>query len=401
MGESAARRTAFAGALVAVALLGDSYLYAVLPLYHAEAGVTLVAVGWLLSVNRWVRLITNPLAGAVGVRWGWSAAFAGALWLGAATTAGYGLLKGFWLLLAARCLWGLVWSFLRLGGMAAVLADSPPGRHGRQMGLFIGIARLGSLVGVVAGGLLADRLGFAHTALLLGSATAAGAALGTLPPAVGGRWGAPGRAAGAPPVPNGLRHRWVPAGGPEWGACLTVATLHMVISGLVTSTVSLLVRERIGDAVAVGPWLLGAAAVGGLLLGTRWILDLALGPAVGHWSDQHGRGAALAAAMVVMVVCLVGLSRATGLVQLALWTTILFGAGTAAAVALDARAGDLAGREAGRFLPLYNTWLDLGAAAGPILGYAAVSRYGLGAVYVGAGAALLAAWALGERLHRR
>lgn len=52
-------RTLFAGGLVAVSLFGDSYLYAVLPVHHAEAGVGLVAVGWPLSINRWVRFFTN------------------------------------------------------------------------------------------------------------------------------------------------------------------------------------------------------------------------------------------------------------------------------------------------------------------------------------------------------
>ncbi|MFZ5817410.1 MAG: MFS transporter, partial [Bacillota bacterium] len=168
-------RTLFAGALVAIAILGDSYLYAVLPVHHAEAGVGLAAVGWLLSINRWVRFFTNPLAGAVGARLGWGWAFAGALWLAAATTAGYGLLKGLTALLVARALWGLSWSFLRLGGMAAVLADSPEGRRGRLMGLFTGVFRLGSLVGVAAGGLLADRLGFRTTALLFAAVAALGA----------------------------------------------------------------------------------------------------------------------------------------------------------------------------------------------------------------------------------
>ena len=69
-------RTLFAGALVAISLFGDSYLYAVLPIYYAEAGVGLVAVGWLLSINRWIRFFTNPLAGVIGPRVGWGWAFA-------------------------------------------------------------------------------------------------------------------------------------------------------------------------------------------------------------------------------------------------------------------------------------------------------------------------------------
>lgn len=115
-------RTRFAGALVAISLFGDSYLYAVLPVYYDEAGISLLMVGVALSANRWIRFFTNPLAGYLGARIGWGVAFALALWLAAATTAGYGLLQGALWLIVLRCLWGLCWSFLRLGGMAAVLA---------------------------------------------------------------------------------------------------------------------------------------------------------------------------------------------------------------------------------------------------------------------------------------
>lgn len=389
-----ARRTLFAGALVGVSLFGDSYLYAVLPIAYPAAGLSLEAVGWLLSANRYIRLLTNPLAGAVGARLGWAGAFAGALWLASATTAAYGLLRGLWALLAARALWGLCWSFLRLGGMAAVLADSPTGRRGRLMGLFTGIFRLGSLVGVVAGGYLADLVGFHTTALLLAGATAAGAAVGSLPPALGGRWGAPARAAAPAPPAGGACGNWLPASRPEWAACLSAAVLHLVVSGIVTSTLGLLVRQRLGAQVALGPWLLGAATVSGLVLGSRWVIDLLLGPALGHWADRRGRGPVLAAATLVLVLGLLGLARVEGLWPLLLAAVLTFVAGTGAATALDAWAGDLAGRAPGRFLPAYNTWLDLGAATGPVAGYALAARLGLGATYLaGAGALLLAAGA--------
>lgn len=387
-----ARRTVFAGALVGLSLFGDSYLYAVLPIHYAVTGISLEAVGWLLSANRYIRLLTNPLAGALGARLGWGGAFAGALWLAAVTTAGYGVLRGFWALIAMRALWGLCWSFLRLGGMAAVLADSPAGRRGRLMGLFTGIFRLGSLVGVVAGGFLADHLGFATTALLFAGATAAGAVIGSLPPAVGGRWGPPTRDAAPGPATAGAHRHWIPATGPEWAASLSAATLHMVVSGIVTSTLGLLVKERLGTQIGVGPWLLGAATVTGLVMGSRWVIDLAIGPALGHWADHRGRGAVLGAATTALILGLLGLMQAAGLLPLALAAVVVFVAGTGAATVLDAWAGDLAGRSPGRFLPAYNTWLDFGAATGPVLGYYLAARLGLPATYAAGAIGLLLAW---------
>ena len=80
------KRTAFAGTLVALAILGDSFLYAALPVHYREVGISLIMVGWLLSLNRWVRLFTNAAAGWLGSRLGWNTVFTAALWLAAITT---------------------------------------------------------------------------------------------------------------------------------------------------------------------------------------------------------------------------------------------------------------------------------------------------------------------------
>jgi MFS transporter, DHA1 family, inner membrane transport protein len=47
------------GLVVAPAQLGDSLIYAVLPLHAEEFGVSLVVVGVLLSLNRWTRLVAR------------------------------------------------------------------------------------------------------------------------------------------------------------------------------------------------------------------------------------------------------------------------------------------------------------------------------------------------------
>ena len=52
----------FIALATAFSLLGDQMLYSVLPTYYAELGLMPYQVGLILSVNRWVRLITNSLA---------------------------------------------------------------------------------------------------------------------------------------------------------------------------------------------------------------------------------------------------------------------------------------------------------------------------------------------------
>ena len=50
---------------MALSILGDSMLYAVLPAHAASLGIPVAGVGVILSVNRWIRLATN--FGAAGV----------------------------------------------------------------------------------------------------------------------------------------------------------------------------------------------------------------------------------------------------------------------------------------------------------------------------------------------
>lgn len=57
----------------------------------SHAGVTLAAVGWLLSVNRLVRLPLNVLSGWLADRVGPKTPYVTGIALGVASTAGYGL----------------------------------------------------------------------------------------------------------------------------------------------------------------------------------------------------------------------------------------------------------------------------------------------------------------------
>lgn len=63
--------------ITALALLGDSLLYSLLPLYAGTLGLSTFMVGLLLSANRWVRLVTNSLASARSLGGG----FQGLCWL--------------------------------------------------------------------------------------------------------------------------------------------------------------------------------------------------------------------------------------------------------------------------------------------------------------------------------
>ena len=147
----------------ALSLLGDSMLYIALPLHWQEAGLdSLWQVGALLAANRLVRLPVNPLIGLLYQRISLRTGLLLAVLLGAISTCGYGWAQGFvaWLLL--RALWGVAWSLFRIGGLTAVVRCSEPDGQGHAIGLYNGLYRLGSLFGMLLGGLLVPIPGCRH-----------------------------------------------------------------------------------------------------------------------------------------------------------------------------------------------------------------------------------------------
>ncbi|HKW78991.1 MAG TPA: MFS transporter, partial [Candidatus Limnocylindria bacterium] len=123
------RRTPSAPALanalvVSASLLGDTFLYTVLPVQAATLGVSRPTVGVLLSVNRWVRLATNPLAGRLYERFPAGPLVVLAIVLTAISTAMYALPAMLALFVAGRLVWGFCFSLLRLGSFLAALEDA-------------------------------------------------------------------------------------------------------------------------------------------------------------------------------------------------------------------------------------------------------------------------------------
>jgi MFS family permease len=161
---------------IGLSLLGDSMLYAVLPVIHREINIPVEAVGVLLSANRFVRLVSNVAAGSIVIRYGRRIPFLAALIMAAAVTTSYGLVTGVWGFLAARLLWGISWSFIRMEGMSTVLDLASPALgtaalRGTYMGIYQSLARLGGAAGMLVGSTLSDIVGYSSAFVLLGCLT--------------------------------------------------------------------------------------------------------------------------------------------------------------------------------------------------------------------------------------
>src|SRR5713226_2228886 len=77
--------------VVAASLIGDTLLYTALPVSASSLGISRPVVGLILSLNRWVRLLTNPLAARLYGRFAAGTLVFAAILLTAVSTAMYAL----------------------------------------------------------------------------------------------------------------------------------------------------------------------------------------------------------------------------------------------------------------------------------------------------------------------
>lgn len=160
---------------LALSLLGDATLYTVLPSPEIalQTGLSLAMVGFLLGINRLVRLLFNGMAGWVYDRLPRRPLMLISLAIGTVSTAFYAFGSGPILLTTGRVLWGLAWSGLWIGANSMTLDISNDLNRGRingrlQMWFFIGVA-LSSFFGGLFTDLFTYRGGLWISSLLSGT----------------------------------------------------------------------------------------------------------------------------------------------------------------------------------------------------------------------------------------
>lgn len=352
--------------VVGLAVLGDSLLYAVLPTRYATFGVPLELVGVLLSANRLVRLAFNSVAGRAYERWGPGRPFLVGATLGTLTTGLMALLPGFWPLLVIRLAWGACWSLLRLGGYVAVLRWAGA-RRGSALGVFWTMVRCGMLLGGFGGALLVDALDVRTALVLLTLVTAIAIPVAAV-------MQAPLDETRSNPVPAADTGAGPPA--PWWrdrselGVCVATAVLAFAIPGCVFATLGLILSDRFGSSVALGALVVGVTTLAGALLGAQRAIEIVAAPGLGHLADAVGPRGLVFVGLGIGGLAALLLAWAPDPAWLIVSVLLLWIGSAVAVVGLDIAAASLAqGHGGARLLARYATWIDLGAAGGPITGY--------------------------------
>lgn len=351
--------------LTAACLIGDSMLYIVLPTHWKEAGLnSLWEVGVLLSVNRLVRLPLNPIVGhlykKISTRQG--VFFASVLAL--LTTLSYGFVKGFLPLLVVRCIWGLAWTFLRLGSYFVIIDCSTDTNRGHCMGIFNGLYRLGSLAGMLAGGFISDLYGLTITALIFGAIT-----LLSIPTVFNWISNSKNEDTGVGKGNISKSILWKDTA-ILW-ALMTGMLVAMIYQGIFNATLSYLVQVHNSTVITISGITLGAASLAGILQAIRWGWEPWLAPWVGRKSDgKYGRRTILVVSLLLASIFFILIPFSIPLIP---WLMIVIGiqlTATALTTITDAIASDAASASS-KFLVLtaYSIAIDVGAAIGPFLGY--------------------------------
>ena len=345
------------GLAVAFSLFGDMTMYTVLPVHFAALGLTPMQVGVLLSANRWIRIVTNPLAAAVARRFPPVVLVIASLLAGAGVTAVYGLAPPFLFFLAARLIWGMCWSFLRQIGVMNALRSAEADRVGRMIGLYNGSVWVGAVVGNFAAGLVFDAIGYRSVFLLM-----AGLSLAGVIPAVLGMKGR------RPVIPREGRFTIIEGKSEDLLINLRGFLIGTVGSGIVMSTLGHVLNERLPGGLPMGSLVIGIATINGLLLALRYMLQVVGSPFLGVLIDRIGifRSQLLLFAAATAALTAAFLRIPTG--AMVALVVVFFLSETALQLGLMVQAGM---RGSKRYAHLA-TAMDLGSAVGPVAGWTAV-----------------------------
>lgn len=382
-GESKSSVIVIVALITAISLLGDSMLYIVLPLYWKEIGLDSIwQVGVLLSINRFIRLPFNLIVGWIFNRISLKTGLIIAIILGSITTLGYGLLNGFIAWIILRGIWGIAWSFFRIGGLSIVAFNTEENNRGKSIGLYNGLYRLGSLVGMLAGGLLVPILGLSTVSIIFGCLT-----LLALPIIFIYVKTTPLKNHEQDnkdlfidnSIVNSLkqnRGRIV-----FTGFCVT-----LLFQGIFMSTLSSVIEQNHGESVTLFGTVISATFLTGIILSLQWICGPFLGVRFGTWSDGvKGRVPVLIMSLIFASLTFGIISSELPILILIFFTFLVMIAATSLTTIVDAIALDISkNSNVVSFLTTYSIAQDLGASIGPFISFLILGlEYGFTYIYWG------------------
>lgn len=374
----------------ALALIGDSMLYIVLPIYYLEAGLdSLWQVGIVLSINRFIRLPLHPFIGYFYHKVSLRSGMIIAVCLAVVSTVGYGLAKGFIIWLILRCLWGIAWSLLKIGGMSTTVYYSSDQNRGQMIGLYNGIFRIGSLVGMLLGGVIVPFIGFSQTSIIFGIISILGIPLVWMTVTSTINQDESEQKVSLTSKPRFFR------------SLLNKRTILIIVSGFLVallfqgifvSALSIALELNYGTLIIIFGSTITVTALAGFIQALRWMWEPFLARTIGAWTDQSsGRVPIYIFSLLFAAISFALLALKINIITWSFVCILVMLAATAVTTVNDALASDMAkSTSIISFVTLYSIVLDLGSALGPMVALTIISvKFGIPILFISSAAILI------------
>ena len=348
-------------------IMGDSILYIILPSNYEYFQIKEFLgidggfwVGFILSINRFIRFFSNIFSVKVIKSLGLKNTMYFASILGAGSTFGYAVLKGVFLIIIMRIIWGISYSLFRLCYQLKIFSyDSS--NFGINIGFCLSVQRLGSFIAVTFGVYLATVFGLFNILFLLSIFLIPAFIIITKIKEIDL----------ARVSDNKLR----------WNL------LFFDYSDLLRRNILLLSFFKFsssftsnGLAIAtIIPFLISInksysvesiILIAGLIVGFRWIADIISGIIFGYLSDKFGRKKNIITSSIIMIVAIIFSISGIEFYLSIFCIVMMFFLSVSLETSLDSQLGDISpNKQKSSILSRYSTWQDLGAAFGPIIGY--------------------------------
>lgn len=336
----------------------------------------------ILSANRWIRLVSNQIAAKVYDRTDIYSPLIYSAFFGFIATLIYAQTSGVLLFLIARIIWGFCWSHLRLGSYLVIIKTSRK-KLGLAMGSMNAVSRLGSAFTVLFGGFLIDQLGYRPGMTIM--------AILSIPAIFVMFWL---RSKSLNPnndsdnndeldvqqvtskssIDEKVKRDNKPGFSPIF--CNLNIFINSLIAGLIVSSLSIILKQRIHVTMNILGITIGLATVSGILLAARWSSNTVIAPISGAISNLWGRKKVYIILVIVEITSLTIFSMVSNILVTIIFICVIFFSNNSLITILNAAIANTVNKNnSNKRLSLYASYQDLGAACGPLFGYIIGASY--------------------------